>query len=230
MRKKLISIFYFLLYFSFLLSAQIKKIDYYSIGYNDGYNDKKFDNKFSIENISDSLNNISDEDDQIEFIHNVEAYNLGFIHGACEKQDLDYEDYDEFMYEYFFSLMTKNSSSEVYNPIISAEEYHENREMYDWYKTIGVIQTTTTDGATVRVNIFFGYKKDDTATVNDIKKRTVEIKDYIRRYFKGKTKTELENSENENRFKMEIRNGINELILVDGRLRDISFDQLNIMD
>ena len=42
---------------------------------------------------------------------------------------------------------------------------------------IGVIQTTTYDGATVRANIYLGYKKDDKATSTEITQRSVELKD-----------------------------------------------------
>ena len=129
-------------------------------------------------------------------------------------------------------IVTKNNSKEVYNPAISAEEYQGQREIYDWYKSIGVIQTTTSDEnpATVRVNVFLGYKKDDKVTSTEITQRTVEIKDYLRRYFRGKSASELKNSNNEDKLKMEIRNGINDLILSGSKIRDISFDQLDVIE
>ena len=229
MKKKILIL---LLISCFLNSifAQYKKIDYYSIGYNDGYNNKKFDNKYSIEKFSDSLKKISDEDDKIEFIKNVEAYNLGYVHGVCEKQNLDSENYDEFIYEYLFSLITKNTAKNAYNPSVSAEEYQGSRELYDWYKTIGVIQTTTSDGATVRVNVFLGYKKDDKATATEITSRSVELKDFLRRYFRGKSKAELTNPSNDEKLKMEIRNGINDKVLSSSKIRDVSFDQLDVIE
>ena len=129
-------------------------------------------------------------------------------------------------------IVNKNNSKEVYNPGISAEEYQGQREIYDWYKSIGVIQTTTSDEnpATVRVNVFLGYKKDDKVTSTEITQRTVEIKDYLRRYFRGKSASELKNSNNEDKLKMEIRNGINDLILSGSKIRDISFDQLDVIE
>lgn len=229
MSKKIVFSFIFFLYTVILLAAQIKKLDYYSIGYNDGYNNKKFDNKYSIEGLSDSLKKIPDEDDKMDFVKDAEAYNLGYVHGVCEKQDLDSEDYDEFIYEYLFSIITKNVAPKAYNPSVSAEEYQGQREVYDWYKSIGVIQTTTNDGATVRVNVFLGYKKDDKGTATEITSRIVELKDFLRRYFRGKSKEEITNPDNEEKLKMEIRNGINDKVLSGSKIRDITFDQLDVI-
>ena len=129
-------------------------------------------------------------------------------------------------------LVQKGNSKNAYNPNVSAEEYQGQRELYDWYKSIGVIQTTTCDenAATVRVNVFLGYKKDDKATSTEITARSVELKDFLRRYFRGKTAAELKNSNNEEKLKMEIRNGINDKVLSSSKIRDISFDQLDVIE
>ena len=129
-------------------------------------------------------------------------------------------------------IVSNNSSKQAYNPGITAEEYQGQREVFDWYKSIGVIQTTTSDEnpATVRVNVFLGYKKDDKVCSTEITQRTVELKDYLRRYFRGKSASELKNSNNEDKLKMEIRNGINDLILSNSKIRDISFDQLDVIE
>ena len=129
-------------------------------------------------------------------------------------------------------IVSKNSAKNAYNPNVSAEEYQGQRELYDWYKSIGVIQTTTCDenAATVRVNVFLGYKKDDKATSTEITARSVELKDFQRRYFRGKTAAELKNSNNEEKLKMEIRNGINDKVLSSSKIRDISFDQLDVIE
>ena len=52
----------------------------------------------------------------------------------------------------------------------------------------------------------------------------------MRRYFRGKTASELKNSNNEDKLKMEIRNGINDKILSNSKIRDISFDQFDIIE
>ncbi|MBR5401542.1 MAG: flagellar basal body-associated FliL family protein [Treponema sp.] len=129
-------------------------------------------------------------------------------------------------------IVSKNSAkSGAYNPNIS-EEYQGQREIYDWYKSIGVIQTTTCDenAATVRVNVYLGYKKDDKATSTEITSRSVELKDFLRQYFRSKTAAELKNANNEGKLKMEIRNGINDKVLSSSKIRDISFDQLDVIE
>lgn len=129
-------------------------------------------------------------------------------------------------------IVNKNNASTSYNPNLVVEEYQGQRELYDWYKSIGVIQTTTCDdnAATVRVNVFLGYKLEDKATATEITQRSVEIKDFLRRYFRGKTAAELKNSNNEEKLKMEIRNGINDKVLSGSKIRDISFDQLDVIE
>ncbi len=78
--------------------------------------------------------------------------------------------------------------------------------------------------------MFLGYKSDETATEAEIKSRSVEIKDYLRRYFRGKTKAELTNPNNEEKLKTEIRNSINDLILSSSKIRDVSFEQLDVIE
>jgi flagellar basal body-associated protein FliL len=229
MKKKILFILLILL--SSFLFSQSKKLDYYSIGYNDGYNNKKFDSKFSTEKLPDSLKKIADEDDKIQFIQDVQSYNLGYIDGICEKQGFDSENYNSYIYEYLHELIIQNFASS-YKPNVSAEEYQGQRELYDWYKNIGVIQTTTYDTkpATVRVNVYFGYKKDDKATATEITQRSVEIKDFLRRYFRGKSAEELKNPNNSEKLKMEIRNGINDKVLSSTKIRDIDFEQLDVIE
>lgn len=128
-------------------------------------------------------------------------------------------------------IVSNNKSSVTSIP--NSEEYISGqREIYDWYKSIGTIQTTTSDDipATVRANVFLAYKKDDKATATEITARSVELKDYLRKYFRGKTSAELRNANNEDALKIEIRNGINDKILSSSKIRDISFDQLDVIE
>ena len=224
--KKIILIVLTLLSCStFILSAQSRQIDYYSIGYNDAYNNKKFDSKYSIEKLADSLKKISDEDEKIQFIENAQAYNLGFTAGICDKQKIDYTDVYGLIYDYI-----KDYVSSSYAPMVSAEEYQGKSDVYSWYKSLGVIQVMTSDGATVRANVYLGYKKDDKATSTEITQRSVELKDFLRRYLRGKTKAELSNPNNQEKLKMEIRNGINDKVLSSSKVRDIQFEQLDVIE
>lgn len=116
--------------------------------------------------------------------------------------------------------------------IPSSEEYVSGqREIFDWYTSLGIIQTKTNEDnpATVRVDVALAYKKDDTATSEEITKRTVEIKAFLRRYFAEKTARELRNTNNEDEMEKEIKDGINEKILTSGQIRDVVFQQKDVI-
>ena len=117
--------------------------------------------------------------------------------------------------------------------IPTSEEYVSGqREIYDWYTTLGIIQTTTCDDppATVRIDVALAYRKDDTETPSEIAERTVEIKSFLRRYFNGKTAAELRNTNNEDALENEIKNGLNDKVLSSGRLRDVVYQQKDVIE
>lgn len=125
-----------------------------------------------------------------------------------------------------------NNKSSV-TAIPSSEEYVSGqREIYDWYTSLGIIQTTTCDDspATVRVDVALAYKKDDKATSTEITQRSVELKAFLRRYFSGKTAAELRNTNNEDALENEIKNGINDKILSSSRIRDVVFQQKDVIE
>ena len=125
-------------------------------------------------------------------------------------------------------IVTKDS----FNPASITEEESGPRESYDWYKSIGTIQTFTSDNppATVRVNVLLGYKKEDKACATEITSFSVEIKEFLRKYFRSKSASELKVAENEAKFKIEIKNGINDTVLSSSKIRSISFDQLDVVE
>ena len=117
--------------------------------------------------------------------------------------------------------------------IPTSEEYVSGqREIYDWYTSLGLIQTTTIDDppATVRVDVALAYKKDDKTTSTEITQRTVELKAFLRRYFSSKTAAELRNAANEDALENEIKNGINDKILSSSRIRDVVFQQKDVIE
>lgn len=117
--------------------------------------------------------------------------------------------------------------------IPTSEEYVSGqREIYDWYTSLGLIQTTTSDDppATVRVDVALAYKKDDKTTSTEITQRTVELKAFLRRYFSSKTAAELRNAANEDALENEIKNGINDKILSSSRIRDVVFQQKDVIE
>ena len=126
--------------------------------------------------------------------------------------------------------LAKNSSQ-----VTAIPTYEESNEKYvgeyDWYSSLGIIQTTTCDEnpATVRVDIALAYKKGDKSTATEITQRTVELKSFLRRFFNEKTVTELQNQNNKEQMKNEIINGINNKILSSSRLRDVNIKQIEII-
>ncbi len=117
--------------------------------------------------------------------------------------------------------------------IPASEEYVSGqREIYDWYTSLGLIQTTTCDEppATVRIDVALAYKKDDKLTSTEITQRQVELKSFLRRFFNSKTSSEIRNANNEDALENEIKNGINDKILSSSRIRDVVFLQKDVIE
>lgn len=127
-------------------------------------------------------------------------------------------------------IMGTNNSSQA--TVAIADEYTEKRESYDWYQSIGQIRTKTSDAnmsASVVVEVVLGYKKEDKVTSTEITSRQIEIKDFLRRYFTGKTVQELR-PQNEDKLKEEIRNSINDDILNAARIKDVKFLSFEVIE
>jgi Flagellar basal body-associated protein len=126
-------------------------------------------------------------------------------------------------------IVSNNTSSET--TVQMSEEYTAQREILDWYTSLGAIRTKTSDDipASVVVNIAFGYKKDDKVTATEITQRKIELTDFLRRYFTEKTIAELK-PQNEDKLKIELRNAINDEILSNSKIREVSFQQLDVVE
>ena len=109
------------------------------------------------------------------------------------------------------------------------EKYTASKEILDWYTSLGLIQTRIKEEnpASVRVDVVLGYKKEDGAVSTEITQRTVEIKDFLRRYFEHKTAEELR-PQNEEILKKEILNAINDTILTSSKIKDVRFMQMDV--
>lgn len=127
------------------------------------------------------------------------------------------------------NILNKNTTGTPSIPI--SDEYVTQREILDWYTSLGAIRTKISDdiSASVVVDIALGYKKDDKATSTEITQRNIELKDFLRRYFTEKTIAELK-PQNEQKLKIELRNAINDEILSTSKIRDISFLQLDVLE
>lgn len=110
--------------------------------------------------------------------------------------------------------------------IPSADDYKSDAAVYSWTSDYE-IKTNNADGAGVTVAVVLGYKLDDKATSTEIIARDVELREYLRRFFMGKTSAEL-SPKNEDNLKMEIRNGINDFILSSSKIRAVAIKSLDI--
>jgi flagellar protein FliL len=126
-------------------------------------------------------------------------------------------------------LAGNNTSSQT--TVQVSEEYKAQREILDWYTSLGVIRTKTSDDipASVVVNIALGYKKEDKTAATEITERKIELTDFLRRYFTEKTIAELK-PQNEEKLKIELRNAINDEILSNSKIRDVSFQQFDVVE
>ena len=127
------------------------------------------------------------------------------------------------------NILNKNTTGTPSIPI--SDEYVTQREILDWYTSLGAIRTKTSDdiSASVVVDIALGHQKDDKAPSTEITQRNIELKDFLRRYFTEKTIAELK-PQNEQKLKIELRNAINDEILSTSKIRDISFLQLDVLE
>ena len=126
------------------------------------------------------------------------------------------------------NIMGSNKPSQAAIPV--SEDYKEIAEALEWYTSLGEIQTRSSDPipASVVVNIFLGYKKEDKVTSTEITAQRIPIRDFMRNYFAAKTAEEL-TPRNEEKIKIEIRNEINDTILNRGKIKKVSFDKLNVV-
>lgn len=121
-----------------------------------------------------------------------------------------------------------NATQQQVVPI--GEEYSSHKEVLDWYSSLGTVRTKTSDEtpSSIVVEVVLGYKKDDKAVSTEISQRTVELKDFLRRYFTQKTAEELK-PYNEENLKIEIRNAINDSILSTSKIKDVKFLTLDVI-
>ena len=115
------------------------------------------------------------------------------------------------------------------SPLPVSEDYVPLQDPLDWYQTLGVIQTRTSDvpPASVTVDIALGYTSGDKDAPTELSSRSIELRDFLRSFFHRKTASELEN---EGRIKVEIRNFINDNVLTTARIRDVRFTQYTIIE
>jgi flagellar FliL protein len=128
-----------------------------------------------------------------------------------------------------FNIMNKGGKSQTLVP--QNESYATVNKQYSMFTLIGNISTRTLDTTpwNVSVDIILGYDLNDTATDTELTSQLCQLRDFARRYFRGKSAAELQ-PENEARIKNEIRELINTTILDRARVREVLFDKFDLFN
>ena len=110
--------------------------------------------------------------------------------------------------------------------------YVGKRPEYSYYDSIGSITVRTRDypvSSSVTVEMIIGYDLGDMNASSELISRRYELRDFIRRYFTGKTASELL-PDREEELKKEIREMLNTRFLDTARARIILFNRLDVSE
>jgi len=107
--------------------------------------------------------------------------------------------------------------------------YIGRKPIFSWYNDIGTVTTRTVDQNTVSVIMSLGYDQTDTTAFSELSGRKIELQDFVRRYFSGKTADDLK-TENEERLKQEIKEQLNKRLLENAKIREIMFTKFDVME
>ncbi len=122
-----------------------------------------------------------------------------------------------------------DKNKEYTESFVVTSGFSSNREIYDWYTGLDLInvKTNETPSALVHVQVSLGYKKDDKAACMEIANRRIEIVDMLRRFFSEQTANDFK-PQNEEILRQKIKDLLNDTILIDSRIRDVRFTQLDV--
>ena len=103
-------------------------------------------------------------------------------------------------------------------------------EMLDWFSQIGDVRGTTADEVrrTFIVTPHIGYQPQDDATLQELIRREIQIREAIAIYFSSRSFRELEGVENRERVKRELREQINRIM--SNRIRDVAFSRYEFIE
>jgi len=111
----------------------------------------------------------------------------------------------------------------------TSEEFRDKRDPLQYSQIIEALRVHTADNvpASLMVQVAFGYTSNDKSTPQELSARKVEITDFLRSYFQGKTVAELKQ---EGKVKIEIRNEMNDNVLTSGKIKDVRFTKYEIVE
>lgn len=105
------------------------------------------------------------------------------------------------------------------------------REILEWYTTLGQIETETCDDNPSRVIIdfAFGYKNGNIVISTKLKENAAEIKELIKDFINTKTSDYLRNPNNEDALQDELKNLINTKIFNGNGIREVVIQQKDVI-
>ncbi|SIQ05368.1 flagellar FliL protein [Alkalispirochaeta americana] len=103
-------------------------------------------------------------------------------------------------------------------------------EMLDWFSQIGDVRGTTRDEVrrTFIVTPHIGYRPESDATLQELIRREIQIREAVAIYFSSRSIRELEGVENRLRVKQDLREEINRIMV--NRVRDVAFSRYEFIE
>jgi len=129
------------------------------------------------------------------------------------------------------TVVNKGGSSQTVHTDPSSP-YVGKRPEYGYYDSIGSLSVRTIDfpiASSVTVDMVIGYDVADSTAITELSSRRYELRDFVRRYFSGKTAAELAPNREE-QLKAEIREMLNTRFLDSRGARVILFNKLDVME
>jgi flagellar FliL protein len=127
-----------------------------------------------------------------------------------------------------YQVLSKGGRQQTDIPV--TESYLGKKPVYQMFSLLGPMTVQTRNPEyTVRVDMVIGYDENDNTSGAEFTSRQVEIRDFLRRYFRSKTFEQLR-PENEAQVKREIKEQINTQILDKARIREVFFNTFDVME
>lgn len=103
-------------------------------------------------------------------------------------------------------------------------------EMLDWFSQIGDVRGTTNDEVrrTFIVTPHIGYRPADDATLQELIRREIQVREAIAIYFSSRSVRELEGVQNRQRVKRDLREEINRIMTQN--VRDVAFSRYEFIE
>lgn len=131
----------------------------------------------------------------------------------------------------FVTFQILNSSGKAQSAVPTSPAYEPKKPQLSWFTNIGPIRTRTKDPTpySVVANVILGYDLNNKVAQTELTNRLYELRDFVRSYLSNKTADELR-PENEERLKIDLKELINNNIVVDTKVREVLFQQLDVVE